>query len=123
MSATPPSSLERLLRVIDLFTPEQPQWTADRIGEVMAVSRATQYRYIKNLMNAGLLAPAGTPADIVNRVQQETAKAMNQPAVKERLVAQGAIPSGNTPAEFARLIDAETTKWAAVVKASGARVD
>ena len=71
----------------------------------------------------GLLAPAGTPMDIVNRVQQETAKAMNQPAVKERLVAQGAIPSGNTPAEFARLIDAETTKWAAVVKASGARVD
>ncbi|RZI99177.1 MAG: hypothetical protein EOP39_25150, partial [Rubrivivax sp.] len=59
LSAPPPSSLERLLRVIDLFTPEQPQWTADRIGEVMAVSRATQYRYIKNLMNAGLLASAG----------------------------------------------------------------
>ncbi len=71
----------------------------------------------------GLLAPTGTPAEVVNRLQQETAKALNLPAVKERLVAQGAIPSGNTPAEFARLIDAETTKWAAVVKASGARVD
>jgi DNA-binding IclR family transcriptional regulator len=59
LNAPPPSSLERLLRVIDLFTPEQPQWTADRIGEVLAVSRATQYRYIKNLMNAGLLASAG----------------------------------------------------------------
>ena len=71
----------------------------------------------------GLLAPTGTPPEVVNRLQQETAKALNLPAVKERLVAQGAIPSGNTPTEFARLIDAETTKWAAVVKASGARVD
>ena len=71
----------------------------------------------------GLLAPTGTPPEVVNRLQQETAKALNLPTVKERLVAQGAIPSGNTPAEFARLIDVETTKWAAVVKASGARVD
>ncbi len=71
----------------------------------------------------GLLAPAGTPADVVSRLQQETAKALAQPAVKERLLAQGAIPGGNTPAEFARLIDAEITKWAGVVKASGAKVD
>ena len=71
----------------------------------------------------GLLAPAGTPADIVNRMQQETAKALTTPAVKERLLAQGAIPSGNTPAEFAKLIDAETKKWAQVVKVSGAKVD
>jgi tripartite-type tricarboxylate transporter receptor subunit TctC len=71
----------------------------------------------------GLLAPAGTPADIVNRVQQETAKALATPAMKERLLSQGAIPSGNTPAEFARLIDAEIRKWAPVVKASGAKVD
>jgi tripartite-type tricarboxylate transporter receptor subunit TctC len=71
----------------------------------------------------GLLAPAGTPADIVNRVQQETAKALATPAMKERLLAQGAIPSGNTPAEFTRFIAAETAKWARVVKASGAKVD
>jgi len=71
----------------------------------------------------GLLAPAGTPADIVNRVQQEVAKSLSSAAVKERLVSQGAIPSGNTPAEFARHIDAETKKWAQVVKVSGAKVD
>ena len=71
----------------------------------------------------GLVAPAGTPADIVNRIQQETAKALNLPAVKERLLSQGAIPSGNTPAEFARFIDAEIRKWAPVVKNSGAKVD
>jgi tripartite-type tricarboxylate transporter receptor subunit TctC len=71
----------------------------------------------------GLLAPAGTPMDIVNRIQQETAKALATPAMKERLLAQGAIPSGNTPAQFAQLIDREMKKWAPVVKASGAKVD
>jgi tripartite-type tricarboxylate transporter receptor subunit TctC len=71
----------------------------------------------------GLLGPAGTPVDIVNRVQQETAKAMNTPALKERLLAQGAIPSGMTSAQFAAYIAAETKKWAEVVKVSGAKVD
>jgi len=71
----------------------------------------------------GLLAPAGTPADIVGRLQQETAKALGAPALKERLLAQGAIPSGMSPADFSRLISAETKKWAEVVKASGAKVD
>ncbi len=71
----------------------------------------------------GLLAPAGTPMDIVNRIQQESAKALSAPALKERLQAQGAIPSGNTPAEFTRHIERETRKWAEVVKVSGAKVD
>jgi tripartite-type tricarboxylate transporter receptor subunit TctC len=71
----------------------------------------------------GLLAPAGTPAEVVARLQQETTKALATPAMKERLLAQGAIPSGITSAEFARFIDAETRKWAQVVKASGAKVD
>lgn len=71
----------------------------------------------------GLLAPAGTPAEVVNRIQQEVAKALGTPAVKEKLLAQGAIPGGNTPAEFVRFIEAEHVKWAKVVKASGAKVD
>jgi tripartite-type tricarboxylate transporter receptor subunit TctC len=71
----------------------------------------------------GLLAPAGTRMDIVNRIQQETAKALASPALKERLQAQGAIPSGMTSAEFTRHIAAETAKWAKVVKAAGAKVD
>jgi tripartite-type tricarboxylate transporter receptor subunit TctC len=71
----------------------------------------------------GLLAPAGTPPDIVNRIQQEVAKSLGTPAIKEKMLAQGAIPSGNTPAEFARHIDAEHKKWAQVVKVSGAKVD
>jgi tripartite-type tricarboxylate transporter receptor subunit TctC len=71
----------------------------------------------------GLLAPTGTSVDIVNRVQQETAKALAAPAIKERLLAQGALPSGMTSAEFTRFIAAETAKWAQVVKVSGAKVD
>ncbi len=71
----------------------------------------------------GLLAPTGTPADVVLRLQQETAKALKTPAMMEKLLAQGAIPSGNTPQEFAAVIDAEIKKWAPVVKASGAKVD
>ena len=71
----------------------------------------------------GLLAPAGTPADIVDRIQQETAKALALPAIKDRLLSQGAIPSGMSSAAFAKLIAAETKKWAEVVKVSGAKVD
>ena len=71
----------------------------------------------------GLLAPAGTSPDIVNRIQQEVAKSLSSPAVKEKLLAQGAIPGGNSPQDFAKMIAAEIKKWAQVVKASGAKVD
>ncbi|MBC7734445.1 MAG: tripartite tricarboxylate transporter substrate binding protein [Bacteriovorax sp.] len=71
----------------------------------------------------GLFAPSGTPRDIVNRLQQETAKALQSPALKERLLSQGAIPGGQPPAEFVRFIAEETKKWAQVVKVSGAKVD
>ncbi len=71
----------------------------------------------------GLLAPAGTPHDIVNRIQQEVAKSFAKPEIKEKMLAQGAIPGGGAPADFAKQIDAEIAKWAQVVKASGAKVD
>jgi tripartite-type tricarboxylate transporter receptor subunit TctC len=71
----------------------------------------------------GLLAPSGTPPDIVSRIQQEAAKSLGTPAIKEKLLAQGAIPGGNTPQQFTAFINAEHKKWAQVVKASGAKVD
>jgi len=71
----------------------------------------------------GLLAPAAQPADQVARVQREVAKALATPVMRERLAAQGAVPGGGTSAEFAALIARETTKWAKVVKVSGAKVD
>ena len=60
----------------------------------------------------GLLAPAGTAAGTISRIQQEVAKSLGSPEIKEKLVAQGAIPSGNTPIQFAKLIEAEHKTWA-----------
>jgi tripartite-type tricarboxylate transporter receptor subunit TctC len=93
------------------------------LPEVPTIEEAGQLKGYEASSWFGLLAPAGTPADIVNRIQKEVARALNDAGIKEKLQAQGAIPSGNTPQEFTRLIDAEHTKWAQVVKASGARVD
>ena len=93
------------------------------LPEVPTIEEAGQLKGYEASSWFGLLAPAGTSADIVNRIQKEVARALNDAGIKEKLQAQGAIPSGNTPQEFTRLIDAEHTKWAQVVKASGARVD
>ncbi|MCW0206850.1 MAG: tripartite tricarboxylate transporter substrate binding protein [Achromobacter sp.] len=71
----------------------------------------------------GLLAPAGTPPAVVDKVQRDVAAALRLPAVRAQLQAQGATPSGNTPGEFKQFMARETAKWAEVVKKSGAKVD
>ena len=72
----------------------------------------------------GLLAPAGTPKDVVAKINGEVAKWLATPEAKEKLAAQGAIvASGLTPDDFARHIATETTKWQKVVKDSGAKVE
>ena len=71
----------------------------------------------------GLLAPAGTPRDIVAKLNSASVKALASADMRERLAAQGADPVGNTPEQFATFIKAEIDKWAKIVKASGARVD
>jgi tripartite-type tricarboxylate transporter receptor subunit TctC len=70
-----------------------------------------------------LWAPAGTPQDVVNKLQQEVAKAMTSQQLKDVWAQQGASPGGNTPSEFGAFVKAEIAKWADVVKASGARID
>jgi tripartite-type tricarboxylate transporter receptor subunit TctC len=93
------------------------------LPDVPTVEQAGKLKGFEASSWFGLLAPAGTPPDIVQRIQQETAKALAAPAVKQRLLAQGAIPGGGTPQQFASMIAAESAKWAQVVKTSGAKVD
>jgi tripartite-type tricarboxylate transporter receptor subunit TctC len=71
----------------------------------------------------GVLAPAGTPRDIVAKLNGAIAGWLASPEAKEKLLAQGAIAAGGAPDDFARHIGAETSKWAKVVKASGAHID
>ena len=71
----------------------------------------------------GILAPAGTPEAIVNKLQGEIAKALADPAMRERFAEVGAVPVGDTPAEFADLIAAETAKWAKVVEEAGVKLE
>jgi tripartite-type tricarboxylate transporter receptor subunit TctC len=68
-----------------------------------------------------LLAPAGTPIEIVQRLHAESAKALKQPDVTERLARDGAVPIGNTPEQTAKVIESEIVKWGRAVKASGAK--
>jgi tripartite-type tricarboxylate transporter receptor subunit TctC len=72
---------------------------------------------------AGLLAPAGTPKDVVARLAEATQAAINSPAVKTTLVNDGAEPGGGTPAEFARFMVTELKAWGEVVRAADAKVD
>lgn len=67
----------------------------------------------------GMLAPAKTPAEIISRLQAEIARGLKTPAVRERLTAMGAEPSGNTPEEFTEFLRSEISKWSKVVKAAG----
>ncbi len=67
----------------------------------------------------GLVAPAGTPPEIVNKLQQETVRILALPDVKEKLANIGLIPAGNTPAEFGSFIRAEADRWAKVIKQAG----
>ena len=71
----------------------------------------------------GLLAPAGTPAAVVERINTEVNKILVLPEVKEKIAAEGGGPIGGTPQEFARLLTTETPKWARLVKESGAKID
>jgi tripartite-type tricarboxylate transporter receptor subunit TctC len=67
----------------------------------------------------GLVAPAGTPPQVVARLSGELARVMRNPAVRERLASQGFEPVGSTPQAFASLIDAEQKKWPLVVRRAG----
>jgi tripartite-type tricarboxylate transporter receptor subunit TctC len=71
----------------------------------------------------GLVAPAGTPKEIIDALHIATTEALKDPATQKALTGLGVDVIGNTPKEFADYIKAEIPKWTAVVKASGAQID
>jgi len=71
----------------------------------------------------GLVAPAGTPAAIINTLHKGMMATLNDPDARKQLINLGVDLAGNTPEEFAAYIKAEIPKWAAIVKASGASLD
>jgi tripartite-type tricarboxylate transporter receptor subunit TctC len=71
----------------------------------------------------GLLAPAGTPAAIVDRLNAETVKALESPELRAAFTSKGLNPVTSTPQEFAKLIATEYARWSEVVKASGAKAE
>ena len=68
-------------------------------------------------------APAGTPAEIVDRLSREIKAVISEPAVAEKLVAQGRTPVGSTPKELADVLARETPIWAELIRQSGAKVE
>jgi tripartite-type tricarboxylate transporter receptor subunit TctC len=71
----------------------------------------------------GLVAPAKTPAAIVERLNREVVKVLNMPNVKEQLFRSGLDASPSSPKEFGAYIKSEMAKWSKVVKASGAKAE
>jgi tripartite-type tricarboxylate transporter receptor subunit TctC len=71
----------------------------------------------------GIVVPAGTPKDVIARLHAAAVKALNAPAVRDRLTKLGAEPVGNSPEEFRKLLEREQALWAKVVKDSGAKVE
>ena len=67
----------------------------------------------------GIVAPAGTPPDIVNKLNAEIVAILKQPETHERLSKEGADPVGNSPQEFGTFIQSEIEKWRKVIRAAG----
>ena len=66
----------------------------------------------------GLFAPGGTPAEVVDKLSEETRRILALPDMRDKLLGLGAQPSGSTPEEFARFIEAEIAKWGRVIRSA-----
>jgi tripartite-type tricarboxylate transporter receptor subunit TctC len=71
----------------------------------------------------GLMAPAGTPPAIINKLHDAVVKVIAKPEVKQKLIDLGAKPIGNTPEQFGQQIKEQTAWWAKLVKSTGTHID
>jgi tripartite-type tricarboxylate transporter receptor subunit TctC len=122
-------------RVPLMFGPAATVWSNVQAGKLKALAvtqsqRATIAPDVPTIAEAGLpgysagiwmglLAPAATPAEVVDTLSRAANEAIKSNEVLTLLRAQGVDPLGSTPEEFARFIDAELKKWQAVVVAAG----
>ena len=101
---------------------------------VSGAKRSSALPEVPTIMESGLpgfeatswycvVAPAGTPKPIVDRLNAEIVKALNTPDMRQKLADDGAEVESSTPAELARFVHAEIAKWAKAVKDSNARID
>ena len=92
------------------------------VPDVPTMAEAGLPKYAVNVW-FGLLAPAGTPAEIVARLGAEVGRHVRSPEMRERLTALGAEPVGNTPEQFSVFLKAEIARWAEVVRTARIRAD
>lgn len=91
--------------------------TAKRLNEVPGVPAIAETLPGYNGSTwLGLFAPAGTPPQIVNKIQSAFAALVREPELKERMIALGMYPVASTPAEFAKFLEADTRQWERVIR-------
>ncbi len=93
------------------------------VGLPMLAWSQTGYPGFETVGWVGLLAPTGTPKEIVARLNAEVVRILGQTEIKERFVSLGAELVSSTPEEFGAYIRLETAKWNRVIKDSGAKSD
>ena len=71
----------------------------------------------------GLIAPGGTPAAIIDKINKDVVEAIRTPAIREKLASQLMEPVGNSPAEFRAVIDAEISRWEPIIKAAEVKIN
>ena len=76
----------------------------------------------QNRRQTALLAPAGTPRDVVNRISSEVAKILSTPDMRDKLAAQGSDPFINNPDQFAAVMRADSARYEKVIKAAGIKL-
>jgi tripartite-type tricarboxylate transporter receptor subunit TctC len=122
--------------LVDTPSSLMPQHRAGKLRAIAMFSgkRLPAYADVPTMSEAGgpalesstwvmFMAPGATPKDIVNRLAAETAKALKEPDVRERLTQTGIEPVGNTPQQAKQFLDAEIAKWAKVINIAGVKAE
>jgi tripartite-type tricarboxylate transporter receptor subunit TctC len=90
--------------------------------QILTISEAALPGYAVTTWH-GLLAPAGTAREVINRLSTETAKALQSADIRDRFAAQGVEPVPSTPEQFAAMMKSELEKWRKVIAASGTKLE